>query len=70
MTEILSASRKLGFVSLFFLLLPALAHAATVRPIVSVSSPGAGSSYAMPFRIAEEQTFMSMKGSTFALCPA
>jgi NitT/TauT family transport system substrate-binding protein len=62
MTKTLSALRKLGFLWLFFLLLPALAHAAAARPIVSVSSPGAGSSYAMPFRIAEEQNFYVDEG--------
>ena len=37
-------------------------HAAEPRPIVSVSSPGAGSPYAMPFRIAEEQNFYADEG--------
>ncbi len=52
----------------FFLLIvacvlfPALTHAAELRPVVTVSSPGAGSSYAMPFRIAEEQKFYLDEG--------
>src|SRR5581483_9201433 len=37
------------------LVFAAAAHAAELRPVVSVSRPGAGSPYAMPFRIAEEQ---------------
>jgi NitT/TauT family transport system substrate-binding protein len=40
----------------------ALVHAGENRPIVSVSSPGAGSAYAMPFRIAEEQNFYVDEG--------
>jgi NitT/TauT family transport system substrate-binding protein len=62
MTETLSAPRTLFFLWLLSLLLPGLAHAAAARPIVSVSSPGAGSSYAMPFRIAEEQSFYLDEG--------
>jgi NitT/TauT family transport system substrate-binding protein len=41
---------------------PAFAHAGESRPVVSVSSPGAGSAYAMPFRIAEEQNFYLDEG--------
>ena len=67
MTEAHPAPGKLVFLWLFFSLaffvvFPAFAHAAAARPIVSVSSPGAGSSYAMPFRIAEEQNFYVDEG--------
>src|SRR5581483_6499024 len=44
------------------LLFAAAARAAELRPVVSVSSPGAGSPYAMPFRIAEEQNFYLDEG--------
>jgi len=43
-------------------LFPAFAHGGESRPVVSVSSPGAGSAYAMPFRIAEEQGYYADEG--------
>jgi NitT/TauT family transport system substrate-binding protein len=62
MTQTFPAPRKLYFLWLLSLSLPGLAHAAAARPVVSVSSPGAGSAYAMPFRIAEEQHFYLDEG--------
>jgi NitT/TauT family transport system substrate-binding protein len=43
-------------------LLPSPAEAAESRPVVSLSSPGAGSAYAMVFRIAEEQGYYLDEG--------
>ena len=58
-------TRTLIAISLFvliFRLLPSLSEAAESRPVVSLSSPGAGSAYAMVFRIAEEQGFYLDEG--------
>jgi NitT/TauT family transport system substrate-binding protein len=42
--------------------LPSPVEAAESRPVVSLSSPGAGSAYAMVFRIAEEQGYYLNEG--------
>ena len=62
MAEEPKALRKLFLLILLCAFGPPLADAAETRPVVSVSSPGAGSSYAMPFRIAEEQRFYLDEG--------
>src|SRR6516164_2738938 len=62
MAEDLKVLRRLFLLAFVYMLCPALANAAEPRPVVSVSSPGAGSSYAMPFRIAEEQKFYLDEG--------
>jgi NitT/TauT family transport system substrate-binding protein len=43
-------------------LFPSFARGGESRPVVSLSSPGAGSAYAMPFRIAEDQGFYLDEG--------
>ncbi|MBI2232271.1 MAG: ABC transporter substrate-binding protein [Deltaproteobacteria bacterium] len=58
-------SSALSAISLFvliFRLLPSLSEAAESRPVVSLSSPGAGSAYAMVFRIAEHQGYYLDEG--------
>src|SRR5689334_3054174 len=57
-----SAEKYFGLVVTIALIFPGFAHTAELRPIVSLSSPGAGSTYAMPFRIAEEQRFYVDEG--------